>query len=196
MKWPTRSQTSSRDGKVPLVLGGDCTITIGAVAGLRRRHPDGGLVYLDGDTDLGVPGDDSSGILDSMGISHMLGRGARELTQLGGTAPLLEPARLAIIGADPRETTDAGREYLRQAGVDLQEAPELIADPAGAAKRAVQRRDRLERASTSSTSTSTSSTLAICRSATSRTTARASRSRQHWPRCTCCARILPSPGSC
>ena len=125
------------DGKVPFVLGGDCTITIGAVAGLRRRHPDGGLVYLDGDTDLGVAGDGGSGILDSMGISHMLGRGARELTHLGGAAPLLEPARLAIIGADPRETTDAGREYLRQAGVDLQEAPELIADPPGAAKRAV-----------------------------------------------------------
>jgi arginase len=67
----------------------------------------------------------------------MLGRGAPELTQLGGTAPLLEPARLAIIGADPRETTDAGREYLRRAGVYLQEAPDLIADPPGAAKRSV-----------------------------------------------------------
>jgi arginase len=124
------------DGKVPFVLGGDCTITIGAVVGLQRIHPDGGLIYLDGDTDVGVPGD-GSGILDSMGISHMLGRGAPELTHLGGAAPLLEPARLAIIGADPRETTDAGREYLSGAGVDLQEAPVVIADPAGAAKRAV-----------------------------------------------------------
>jgi arginase len=122
--------------KVPFVLGGDCTITIGAVVGLQRIHPDGGLIYLDGDTDVGVPGD-GSGILDSMGISHMLGRGAPELTHLGGAAPLLEPARLAIIGADPRETTDAGREYLSGAGVDLQEAPVVIADPAGAAKRAV-----------------------------------------------------------
>ncbi|MGN6792217.1 MAG: arginase family protein [Streptosporangiaceae bacterium] len=124
------------DNKVPLVLGGDCTITIGAVAGLRRRHPDGGLIYLDGDTDLGLPGD-GSGILDSMGISHMLGKGVRELTHLDGTAPLLESARLAIIGADPRETTDTGRKYLAAAGVDLQEAPVLIADPLGAAKRAV-----------------------------------------------------------
>ena len=123
-------------GKVPFVLGGDCTITIGAVAGLLRGHPDAGLIYLDGDTDVGVPGD-GSGILDSMGISHMLGRGASELTHLGGTAPLLEPARLAIIGADPRETTDAGRDYLAEAGVNLQEAPAFMADPQGAAKRAV-----------------------------------------------------------
>lgn len=125
------------DGKLPLVLGGDCTITIGAVAGLRRRHRDGGLIYLDGDTDIGVPGDGGSGILDSMGVSHLLGRGASELTHLGGTAPLLEPARLAILGADPRETSDAGREFLASAGVHLQEAPALIADPAAAAKRAV-----------------------------------------------------------
>ncbi|HEX6931111.1 MAG TPA: arginase family protein [Streptosporangiaceae bacterium] len=125
------------DGKLPLVLGGDCTITIGAVAGLRRCHPRAGLVYLDGDTDIGVPGDSDSGILDSMGISHLLGRGARELTHLGGTAPLLEPDRLAILGADPRETSDAGRAFLASTGVDLQEAPALIADPVGAAKRAV-----------------------------------------------------------
>ncbi|MDR2986465.1 MAG: arginase family protein, partial [Nocardiopsaceae bacterium] len=124
-------------GKVPFVLGGDCTITIGAVAGLRRIHPDGGLIYLDGDTDLGFPGDGGSGILDSMGISHMLGRGARELTHIAGAAPLLEPAKLAMIGGDPRETTDAGRDYLVQSGVDLQEAPVVISDPAGAAKRAV-----------------------------------------------------------
>ncbi len=125
------------DGKRPLVLGGDCTITIGAVSGLRRHHPEAGLIYLDGDTDLGVPGDGGSGILDSMGISHLLGRGASELTSLGDQAPLLEPARLTIIGSDPRETTDAEREYLASAGVHLQEAPALIADPVAAAKRAV-----------------------------------------------------------
>ena len=67
------------DGKLPLVLGGDCTITLGAVAGLRRRHPDGGLVYLDGDTDVSLPRE-GSGVLDSMGVSHLLGRGAPEPT--------------------------------------------------------------------------------------------------------------------
>ena len=124
------------DGKLPLVLGGDCTITLGAIAGMQRRYPDAGLVYLDGDTDVNVPGD-GSGILDAMGVSHLLGRGAPELTHLGQSVPLLEPARLAILGPDPRETTDEGRAFLASAGVDLQEAPALIADPAGAAKRAV-----------------------------------------------------------
>jgi arginase len=124
-------------GRLPLVLGGDCTITIGAVAGMSRQQGDAGLIYVDGDTDLGVPGDGGSGIFDSMGISHLLGRGAPELTAIEGRVPLLEPARLAMLGSDPRESSDEDREFLAASGVNLQEAPAFIADPAGAAKRAL-----------------------------------------------------------
>jgi arginase len=124
-------------GRVPLVLGGDCTITIGAVAGLKRCHADGGLIYVDGDADLGVPGDGGSGILDSMGISHLLGRGAPELAGLDGQTPLLEARRLALLGSDPREIDEAGRAFLADAGVSVQQAPALIADPAAAAQRAL-----------------------------------------------------------
>ena len=127
----------ARPGQLPLVVGGDCTITLGVIAGFRRHHPDVGLVYVDGDADLGTPDSGGSGIFDSMGISHLLGRGAPELTGLGGTPPLLEPARLALIGGDPRETDDAGRKFLAERGVSFQEAPALIADPAGAAARAL-----------------------------------------------------------
>jgi arginase len=124
-------------GQLPLVVGGDCTITLGVMAGFRRHHPDVGLVYVDGDADLGTPDSDGSGIFDSMGIAHLLGRGAPELTGLGGTAPLLEPARLALVGGDPRETSDAGRKFLAASGVSFQEAPALSADPAGSAARAL-----------------------------------------------------------
>ena len=126
----------------PLVVGGDCTITLGVIAGFRRRHPDVGLIYVDGDADVGLagpgqPDSGSSGIFDSMGISHLLGRGAPKLTGLGGAVPLLDPARLALLGADPRETDEAGRRYLADAGVSFQEGPALIADPAGAAAAAL-----------------------------------------------------------
>jgi arginase len=124
-------------GRLPLILGGDCTITLGVIAGFRRRHPDVGLVYVDGDADLGRPDSGGSGIFDSMGIAHLLGRGAPELTGLAGPVPLLDPARLALVGGDPRETSAAGREFLAAQGVSFQEAPALIADPAGTADRAL-----------------------------------------------------------
>jgi arginase len=126
-------------GRLPLVIGGDCTITLGVIAGFRRQHRDVGLVYVDGDADLGTPESGGSGIFDSMGVAHLLGRGAPELARLGlepaGTGSLLDPGRLALVGGDPRETDDAGRRFLAEAGVSFQEGPALIADPVGAAHR-------------------------------------------------------------
>jgi arginase len=126
-------------GGIPLVLGGDCTITLGVIAGFRRRHPDVGLLYLDGDADLGTPQAGGSGIFDSMGVVHLVGGGAPELAGLAGRPPLIDPDRLAIVGADPRETDDAGRRFLAKADVHLAEAPEFISDPAAVAATAMSR---------------------------------------------------------
>jgi arginase len=127
-------------GQAPLVIGGDCTITLGVIAGFRREYPNVGLVYADGDADVGRPDSGNpgdSGIFDSMGVTHLLGGGAPELAGLAGPPPLLDPARLAIVGSDPRETDDGGRAWLAADGVSFQEAPALIADPAAAARRAL-----------------------------------------------------------
>ena len=124
-------------GRLPLVVGGDCTITLGVIAGFRRHYPDVGLVYADGDADLSTPDSGGSGILDSTGVAHLLGHGAAELAGLDGPPPLLQPSRLAIVGSDPRETSDAERRFLAQAGVSFQEAPAVIEDPSSAAQRAL-----------------------------------------------------------
>jgi arginase len=120
-----------------LVVGGDCTITIGVVAGVRRQHSRVGLVYVDGDSDLNASGEDRSGILDSQGIAHLLGQGAPELAGLGGTPPLLTPERLALVGCDPNESTAEQRQFLAEAGISLCDNAALSADPEGAARRAL-----------------------------------------------------------
>jgi arginase len=127
-------------GRTPLVLGGDCTITLGAVAGFRRRHLGVGLVYVDGDADLSTPEAPEapgSGIFDSMGVAHLLGGGAPELAGFAGPPSLLAARRLALVGGDPRETDDAGRQFLADRGISFQEAPALRADPVAVAERAL-----------------------------------------------------------
>jgi arginase len=124
-------------GRRPLVVGGDCTITLGVIAGFRRVRPDVGLAYVDGDADLGALSRDGSGILDATGISHLLGSGWPELTGLAGEPPLLDGSRLAMLGCDPREQTDAGRAFLTSNRVSYAEGPELAADPAAAARGAL-----------------------------------------------------------
>ncbi len=124
-------------GRRPLVMGGDCTITLGVVAGFRRVHPNVGLAYVDGDADLGAMSPDASGILDATGIAHLLGEGEPELASLAGPPPLLAGSRLAMMGCDPREQNDAGRAFLATKGVSYTEGPELAASPEATACRAL-----------------------------------------------------------
>jgi arginase len=88
---------------IPFVLGGDCTITLGVVAGLLRHQPDLGLIYFDGDADLATPEATHSGIFDSMGVSHLIGNGDPELAHLGARYPLLPEDRIVLFGFQPYE---------------------------------------------------------------------------------------------
>jgi arginase len=125
-------------GRRPLIVGGDCTITLGVIAGIRQVHDDAGLAYVDGDPDIGPVLPDTSGILDATGIAHLLGHGERELAGLAGSRPLLDPARLAMIGCDPREINADGRAFLAGQQVSFFEgAAGLSADPQAAARGAL-----------------------------------------------------------
>jgi arginase len=99
------AQTLGR-GMTPLVVGGDCTITLGVVAGFARHTDDLGLLYFDGDADLSTPATSRSGILDAMVVAHLLGEGAPELAGLGPRVPLLPADRLLLFGFD--EPDDLG----------------------------------------------------------------------------------------
>ncbi|TME47784.1 MAG: arginase family protein [Chloroflexi bacterium] len=90
-------------GLLPVILGGDCTITLGVVAGLLRSTPALALLYFDGDADLTTPETTHSGIFDGMGIAHLTGAGAAELTRMGQRYPLLPEDHIALFGFHPHE---------------------------------------------------------------------------------------------
>ena len=72
-------------GEATLVLGGDCTVGIGTVAGHLAAGERVGLVYFDAHADLNVPASVPEGALDWMGLAHMLGEegAAPELVNVG-----------------------------------------------------------------------------------------------------------------
>jgi arginase len=102
---------------VPLVLGGDCTITLGVVSGLVRRQPDLGLIYLDGDADMTTPETTHSGIFDSMGVSHLIGQGDSQVSHLGPRFPLLPPDRITLFGFHPYEVEPSERQLLETSAI-------------------------------------------------------------------------------
>lgn len=109
-------------GDTPLVIGGDCTVTLGVVAAYVRRLPDVGLVYFDGDIDVSTPDTTTSGILDTMGMSHLLGRGIPELFGFGGRVPLLAPDHIVAFGFDEREPSAEQLAWFKAQGVDCRPA--------------------------------------------------------------------------
>jgi len=89
---------AASEDAVPFILGGDCTITLGAVSGLLRCDGNAGLIYFDGDVDFNDPSTTTSGIFDGMVMAHLMGRGAPELTRLGPTFPLLREDQICLFG--------------------------------------------------------------------------------------------------
>jgi arginase len=59
-------------GRFALVLGGDCTIELGVIAGLQSAGALLGLLYFDMHADMNVPTSVPGGALDWMGIGHLL----------------------------------------------------------------------------------------------------------------------------
>ena len=123
-----------RSGRTVLVLGGDCTITLGVVAGAQRVHRDVGLAYFDGDADLTTPVTTRSGILDSMGVAHLLGIADTDLARLDRPAPMLADDHLVMLGYDPNDPDSFDKAALAaHPGVlhfpdhELREAPEAVA---------------------------------------------------------------------
>ena len=91
------------DGEIPLVIGGDCTIELGVLCGLLRAGEDPALLYLDGGVDLRTPETNPTGILDSMGVAHMVGEpgAAQELCRIGPRFPLMDDEAIVLFGYEP-----------------------------------------------------------------------------------------------
>lgn len=122
-------------GHVPVVLGGECTVTLAVLAACADAGRDLGLVYVDGGQDLQLPVDHpEEPIADSMGVAHLLNlpgtHGA--LAGLGPRRPLLTSDRLCFVGyADDEEDVHGLVPSVRIP------ASVVLADPAAAAHRAV-----------------------------------------------------------
>ncbi len=101
-------------GELPLIVGGDCTIVIGALSALVGDGDEAGLVYLDAHPDLNTPANVVQGALDWMGMAHVLGvpTAVPELAAAGPRSPLLSWDEVVFLSYVESEVTPAERELL------------------------------------------------------------------------------------
>ncbi len=111
-----RVEQAFKAGALPLVLGGDCTVALATLAGIRRYLPSLGLLYFDRDADLNTPKTTPSGCLEGMGVAHIIGRGAPELVRFWSEPPLVREPDVAFFGLerlDPGERELLDRSPMR-----------------------------------------------------------------------------------
>jgi arginase len=114
-----------------LVLGGNCTVELGTVAGPLRGSRSVGLVYVDLDTDLNTPESTEDGALDWMGVADLLGiEGAvPKLVQSGPRAPMLRPDQVLLFAAGNVEPFE--RTVIQTLGIAEVPLEEVARDPSG-----------------------------------------------------------------
>jgi arginase len=130
-----RVRDAIAEREVTLVLGGDCTVGIGTVAGHVAGDERVGLIYFDTHADLNVPDSVREGALDWMGLAHMLGEqgAAPELIGVGERAPLLAAEQVLLFGWGPEQATPFELEVIERRGIEVVPAANVAADPEGAA---------------------------------------------------------------
>ncbi|WP_372671003.1 arginase family protein [Amycolatopsis kentuckyensis] len=108
-------------GGFPVVLGGDCSISLGAMLALRRtgRY---GIAYLDGHDDfrhLGIAGHVGAAAGEDLAI--MTGRGADGLADIDGLRPYVRDGDVRVLGVRTAESAQ-----LAAAGISFVTSEELM----------------------------------------------------------------------
>ncbi len=104
-------------GAFPLVLGGDHSVALGAVAGAAQGRTLG-LLWIDAHPDFNTAETSPSGNVHGMPLAALTGRGHPQLTSVNGFAqrePIIQPAHIALIGI--RDVDPLEREALLEAGI-------------------------------------------------------------------------------
>jgi arginase len=119
-----------------LMLGGEATIVVGAVAGARARLGTPiGLVYVDAHADLHTPETTRSGFLHGMVLSLAMGRGPASVAHAFSSTAAVRPADVALLAV--REWEDGERVAARELGLVLSADDMQKAGMSAAATRAL-----------------------------------------------------------
>lgn len=84
-----------RDDALPLVVAGNCNVTLGVRAGLQRGGAEeAALIWLDAHGDFNTPATTETGYLDGMPLAMLCGRAYREAVE---HRLVMEPVREAMV---------------------------------------------------------------------------------------------------
>jgi len=107
-------ERSARAGRFPLVIGGDHSLAIGALAGLARARGPQGVIWIDAHADMNTPATSPTGNIHGMSVAVALGDAPELFPPAEFPAPSVDAKRCVFIGL--RDLDPGERQALRSRG--------------------------------------------------------------------------------
>lgn len=110
-----------RDGRMPILLGGDHCLGLGSITAVARHCRDSGkqlrVLWLDAHADFNTSQVTPSGNVHGMPVACLCGLGPQALTHLGGDAPAISPDVIRQIGI--RSVDEGEKRLVKEYGLDV-----------------------------------------------------------------------------
>ena len=110
-----------REGRLPILLGGDHCLSIGSISAVARHCREEGkrlrVLWLDAHADFNTSALSPSGNVHGMPVACLCGFGPRELTTIGGATPAIEPSWVRQIGI--RSVDEGEKRFVHEQGLDV-----------------------------------------------------------------------------
>jgi len=119
-------KSSLEQGGLPLIIGGDHSLSIGSISGVAHHLVDSnevpeseppkvGVLWFDAHADMNTPETSPTGNIHGMPIACLLGKGPKPLRSIGYPGAKLDPTRLVQVGLRDLDRTE--KQVVRASGV-------------------------------------------------------------------------------
>ena len=119
--------------KIPLVIGGDCSVMIGSCVALKQKG-NFGMFHLDGHTDYMWPEFSQTKAAAGMGLALVAGVGHKKLTDINGLMPYIKEENIFCVGNREYDETYVGlslksnMRYIDLVGIRTQGIEKIVHD--------------------------------------------------------------------
>lgn len=103
--------------RFPVILGGDHSIAIGTIKGVLQSVNKLGVIWIDAHGDINTDVTSPSGNIHGMPVASLLGMGAKELSEIGGSDKKLDKKNIVFVGS--RDLDEGERVTLKELGITV-----------------------------------------------------------------------------
>lgn len=107
---------SMKEGKIPVILGGDHSIAIGSIFGVLQNRKNLGVIWFDAHGDINTRDTSPSGNIHGMPVSVLMGMGPEELTSIGN-GEFLKRENIVYVGS--RDLDSEERKAMKEQGIKV-----------------------------------------------------------------------------